>query len=127
MTQQERTDAIIMLSNISQQAYNAMITTAKKMDAEALVKDVNTIIDYAQTIVHMIGYANDDTDAHETTDTTLVTPKDIRTAKFNMTRFREGYDPDDVDRLLDKCAMTIQVLTAKLAELVAGRTAGDDK
>ena len=59
-------------------------------------------------------------DEHETTGTALVTPKDIRTAKFNMTRFREGYDTDDVDRLLEQCATTIQVLTAKIAELVAG-------
>ena len=57
MTEQERTDAIIMLSNISQQSYKA-ITTAKKMDAKALVKDVNTIIDDAQTIVHMIETAD---------------------------------------------------------------------
>lgn len=57
-------------------------------------------------------------DEHETNGTALVTPKDIRTAKFSMTRFREGYDTDDVDRLLDKCATTIQVLTAKIAELI---------
>ena len=57
-------------------------------------------------------------DEHETTGTALVTPKDIRTAKFRMTRFREGYDPDDVDALLDQCAMTIEVLTAKIAELI---------
>ena len=59
-------------------------------------------------------------DGQETTGTSLVTPKDIRTARFNMTRFREGYDPDDVDTFLDQCAMTVQVLTAKIAELVAG-------
>ena len=57
MTEQERTDAIIMLSNISQQAYKA-ITTAKKMDAKALVKDVNTIIDDARKIVHMVETAD---------------------------------------------------------------------
>lgn len=68
-------------------------------------------------------------DEHETTGMTLVTPKDIRTAKFHMTLFREGYDTDDVDRILEKCAMTIQVLTAKIAELVAGtgRAADGDK
>ena len=66
-------------------------------------------------------------DEHETTGMTLVTPKDIKTAEFRMTRFREGYDTDDVDRLLDRCAMTIQVLTAKVAELVAGKEAGHDK
>ena len=57
MTEQERTDAIIMLSNIRQQSYKA-ITTAKKMDAAQLVKDVNTIIDDAQRIVHMIETAD---------------------------------------------------------------------
>ena len=62
-------------------------------------------------------------DGQETTGTSLVTPKDIRTARFNMTRFREGYDPDDVDTFLDQCAMTIEVLTEKLAELVAGKEA----
>lgn len=57
MTEQERTDAIIMLSNLSQQAYHA-ITTAKKMDAEQLVKDVHGIIDDAQKIIHMIETAD---------------------------------------------------------------------
>lgn len=57
MTEQERTDAIIMLSNLSQQAYHA-ITAAKKMDAKALIKDVNTIIDDAQKIIHMIETAD---------------------------------------------------------------------
>lgn len=57
MTEQERTDAIIMLSNLSQQSYQA-ITTAKKMDAEQLVKDVQGIIDDAQKIIHMIETAD---------------------------------------------------------------------
>ena len=57
MTEQERTDAIIMLSNLSQQSYQA-ITTAKKMDAEQLVKDVQGIIDDAQKIIHMIKTAD---------------------------------------------------------------------
>ena len=57
MTEQERTDAIIMLSNMSQQTYKA-ITTAKKMDAKALVKHVNTLIDDAQKIIHMIKTAD---------------------------------------------------------------------
>lgn len=57
MTEQERTDAIIMLSNLSQQSYQA-ITTAKKMDAEQLVKDVQGIIDGAQKIIHMIKTAD---------------------------------------------------------------------
>ena len=56
MSEQERTDAIIMLSNISQQSYKA-ITTAK-MDAEQLVKDVHGIIDDAQKIIHMIETAD---------------------------------------------------------------------
>lgn len=43
MTEQERTDAI---------------TTAKKMDTEQLVKDVQGIIDGAQKIIHMIETAD---------------------------------------------------------------------
>lgn len=57
MTEQERTDAIIMLSSLSQQSYNA-ITTAKKMDVEQLVKDVQGIIDGAQKIITMIKTAD---------------------------------------------------------------------
>ena len=57
MTEQERTTAIIMLSNMSQQSYQA-ITTAKKMDAIQLVKDVQGIIDEAQKIIHMIKTAD---------------------------------------------------------------------
>lgn len=57
MTEQERTDAIIMLSSLSQQSYQA-ITTAKKMDAEQLVKDVQGIIDGAQKIINMIKTAD---------------------------------------------------------------------
>lgn len=57
MTEQERTDAIIMLSSLSQQSYQA-ITTAKKMDAEQLVKDVHGIIDDAQKIITMIETAD---------------------------------------------------------------------
>ncbi|MBM6981197.1 MAG: hypothetical protein I3I97_02980 [Bifidobacterium thermophilum] len=57
MTEQERTDAIIMLSNLSQQSYQA-ITTAKKMDSEQLVKDVQGIIDSAQKIITMIETAD---------------------------------------------------------------------
>lgn len=57
MTEQERTDAIIMLSQLSQQSYQA-ITTAKKMDANQLVKDVQGIIDYAQKIITMIETAD---------------------------------------------------------------------
>lgn len=57
MTEQERTDAIIMLSNLSQQSYQA-ITTAKKMDAVQLVKDVQGIIDGAQKIINMIKTAD---------------------------------------------------------------------
>lgn len=57
MTEQERTDAIIMLSQLSQKSYQA-ITTAKKMDAEQLVKDVHGIIDSAQKIIHMIETAD---------------------------------------------------------------------
>lgn len=48
----------------------------------------------------------------------LLTPQDIRSAGLDTTRFREGYDIDEVDELLDDCAYTIQVLTEKIAGLI---------
>ena len=40
----------------------------------------------------------------------LLTPNDINRAEFHTTRFREGYDIDEVDDLLDRAAHTIKVL-----------------
>ncbi len=59
----------------------------------------------------------------------LLTPNEVRTAPLHAMRVCGGYDTDETDELLDDCAWTIQVLTAKIAELVAGkeRAAGDDK
>jgi len=44
----------------------------------------------------------------------MLTPKDVRTAELTVHRFREGYDTDEVDGLLEACAHTIEVLTKAL-------------
>lgn len=49
----------------------------------------------------------------------LLTPNEVRTAPLHATWLRGGYDTDETDELLDDCAYTIQVLTEKLAELIA--------
>lgn len=47
----------------------------------------------------------------------MITPKEVRTCEFNMHRlFEEGYDTDEVDDMLDKCANTIEILTNALWE-----------
>lgn len=47
----------------------------------------------------------------------MITPKEVRTCKFNMHRlFEEGYDTDEVDDILDQCANTIEILTNALWE-----------
>ena len=52
----------------------------------------------------------------------LLTPNEVRTATLHVTWLRGGYDTDETDELLDDCAWPIQVLTAKLAELVETNT-----
>lgn len=68
-------------------------------------------------------------DEHETTGMAhrLLTPNEVRTATLHATWLRGGYDTDETDELLDDCAWTIQVLTAKIAELVADGTDDGDK
>ena len=48
---------------------------------------------------------------------TLLTPEDIRRRPLTVTRWREGYDADEVDDLLDECADTIQTLGRELIRL----------
>lgn len=48
---------------------------------------------------------------------TLLTPEDIRHKPLTVTRWREGYDADEVDDLLDECADTIQTLDRELIRL----------
>lgn len=46
----------------------------------------------------------------------LLTPHDVHTARLDTTRFRTGYDTDQVDRLLDQCETTIRILAQTLRE-----------
>lgn len=49
----------------------------------------------------------------------LLTPGDVRRAEFDVTRLREGYDVDQVDRLLDDAAATIEALRERERRLAA--------
>ena len=48
----------------------------------------------------------------------MLTPKEVRAAKLTTHRFREGYDTDEVDDLLDACADTIEILTKALESVM---------
>ncbi|AXF39306.1 hypothetical protein [Bifidobacterium phage PMBT6] len=45
-----------------------------------------------------------------------LTPHDVHTARLDTTRFRTGYDCDQVDRLLDQCETTIRILAQALKQ-----------
>ena len=49
----------------------------------------------------------------------LITPHDIRCRPLTVTRFRQGYDADEVDDLLDECALTISALADQCERLRA--------
>lgn len=49
----------------------------------------------------------------------LLTPDDIRHKPLTLTRWREGYDADEVDDLLDECALTISALKQQCERLRA--------
>lgn len=51
----------------------------------------------------------------------MLTPKEVRTAQLSVHRFREGYDTDEVDDLLDACADTIETLTRVLKSVVTAK------
>ena len=56
----------------------------------------------------------------------LLTPHDVHTATLDTTRFRTGYDCDQVDRLLDQCETTIRILAQTLeATIIQLRDLGD--
>ncbi|WP_327110161.1 DivIVA domain-containing protein [Nocardia sp. NBC_01730] len=47
-----------------------------------------------------------------------LTPDDIRNVQFGKPRFgQRGYDPEDVDRLLDDVESTLRTLYARIAQL----------
>jgi DivIVA domain-containing protein len=45
-----------------------------------------------------------------------LTPDDIRKKRFTSTRFRPGYDEDQVDAFLDEISAELQRLNARIAE-----------
>ncbi len=47
----------------------------------------------------------------------LLTPSDVRACVFNMCRLGEGYNPDEVDDLLDSVADTLEVLARRIEGL----------
>lgn len=49
----------------------------------------------------------------------LLTPDDIRHRPLTLTRWREGYDADEVDDLLDECALTVAALGKQCERLRA--------
>lgn len=69
----------------------------------------------------------------------LLTADDVLNKKFQPTKFREGYDQDEVDDFLDEVVATLRVITgeneelkaklaaaeARVAELSSGQPAGD--
>ena len=48
----------------------------------------------------------------------MLTPKEVRAAELTVHRFREGYDTDEVDDLLDACADTIETISKVLESIV---------
>jgi DivIVA domain-containing protein len=53
----------------------------------------------------------------------LLTPGDVQAKQFRTHRFIEGYDMDEVDDFLDRCAETILRMAATLREREAGECA----
>ena len=51
----------------------------------------------------------------------MLTPKEVRNAELTVHRFREGYDTDEVDDLLDACADTIETLTRALESVATAK------
>ena len=54
---------------------------------------------------------------------TLLTAEDVLNKKFQPTKFREGYDQDEVDDFLDEIVNTFRVLTAENEQLRANLAA----
>lgn len=49
-----------------------------------------------------------------------LTPEDILSKTFRITRFRPGYDQDEVDDFLDQVTQELRRLQAQVDELQAG-------
>lgn len=63
-----------------------------------------------------------------------ISPSDIAQVKFSSTRFRAGYDQDEVDSFLDAVALSIQEMQAdllasrsRIAELAASASSPTDE
>ena len=54
---------------------------------------------------------------------TLLTAEDVLNKKFQPTKFREGYDQDEVDDFLDEIVNTLRVVTAENEQLRANLAA----
>ena len=67
------------------------------------------------------------TDRHDTEVTTmaLLTADDVLNRKFQATKFREGYDQDEVDDFLDEVVNTLRVVTGENEELKAKLAAAE--
>ena len=57
----------------------------------------------------------------------LLTPNDIRSHRFNTTRFREGYDIDEVDAFLDEVTQTVDALSQNALGGGSTQALGDRK
>ena len=53
-----------------------------------------------------------------------LTPEDVVNKRFQSTKFREGYDQDEVDDFLDEVVVELRRLTAENEELKAGGRPG---
>lgn len=54
-----------------------------------------------------------------------LTPEDIVNKRFQSTKFREGYDQDEVDDFLDEVVVEVRRLVAEREELAKKAAAGD--
>lgn len=57
----------------------------------------------------------------------LLTADDVLRKEFQATKFREGYDQDEVDEFLDEVVNTLRTVTGEKEELQAKLTAAEDR
>src|SRR5699024_5873269 len=63
----------------------------------------------------------------EVTTMALLTADDVLNKKFQPTKFREGYDQDEVDDFLDEVVNTLRAVYTENEELKARLAAGGDQ
>ncbi len=54
-----------------------------------------------------------------------LTPEDVVNKRFQPTKFREGYNQDEVDSFLDEVVMELRRLNRMVEELSSRRSATD--